>query len=406
MKYLTDLLSKFSPLNEEQPEEAPIAPPAPQQPQAAPAPIPQQGGVEEVDLPGMLAPLMQQRPADRPSPQIKMDDLMPSGEAQALQQDALAKKLDQLKADYETAQEDARSRQMKAEMIAALGNNINQIVAGANSATSGIGITPAQGNKIAVPDLVGRADSRFNKDYDNLLKQYKGLKDGQLTSKDIIQARTAQAYIDSATRRANDNVANTDRNAGMRGTSIIANHQKGNELSDKQVESIVGFNKTNNLLNDIEQKIADGKLDKYLGPYASKAQNAKEYIPGSDGMDPEFAKFQSDITDSLSQYIKNLSGLTVSDKERETLLTSVPKVGDKPQTFRAKLEATRKRLAEYERIEKEALKKYQGKNAQGYKQPPTSSATVRIQGPSGQVATVPASSAEKYLSRPGYKKLD
>ena len=86
-------------------------------------------------------------------------------------------------------------------------------------------------------------------------------------------------------------------------------------------------------------------------------------------MDKDFAKFQSDTTDTLSQYIKGLSGLTVSDRERESLLKSVPNVTDKPQTFRAKLEATRKRLKEYEDKEKEYISRYQGKNVEGYSVP-------------------------------------
>jgi hypothetical protein len=360
MNFLESLLKK----KDEEEVAVPFAPgAAPQAPQAAPAPA----GTHELTAPELLEPYLQPRPTDFVAPKIQIPQA--NNQDQAASELALEKKLTDLKSQYEAAQEDARSRQMKAEMVAALGNNINQMVAGAQAMNTKASVTPAQSHKINVGDAVAKVDARFNKDYDNLLQQYKTLKGEKLSPKDILYANIAQAQLDMGAKRANDNIANTDRNAGMRAANAMLADQKNNELSDKQTESIVGFDKTHGLLSEIESKVTSGKFDKYLGPFASKAEGMKEFNPLGEGMDPEFAKFQSDVTDSLSQYIKSLSGLTVSDKERIALETSMPKVGDKPRTFLAKLQATKNRLEEYEAAEKAALSKYQGKNVGGYSNP-------------------------------------
>lgn len=132
------------------------------------------------------------------------------------------------------------------------------------------------------------------------------------------------------------------------------------ELSDKQVTSIKGFDDTLGALDRIESQLAEN--EKFLGPYASRAENAKEFIPGQ-AMDPKFAAFQSDVVDTMSQYIKGLSGLTVSDKERAALVKGLPTLGDKPSTFKAKIDATKARLQDMQNRELEAYGKYQGKSA-------------------------------------------
>jgi hypothetical protein len=83
-------------------------------------------------------------------------------------------------------------------------------------------------------------------------------------------------------------------------------------------------------------------------------------IPGFEE-DPDFAAFRASTTDTLSQYIKSLSGLTVSDKERESLLQSVPTVNDKYNVYMSKMNELQKRLNRYKNAELEAVKKYQGK---------------------------------------------
>jgi len=132
-----------------------------------------------------------------------------------------------------------------------------------------------------------------------------------------------------------------------------------NELSDKQVESMASFDKVQGLSDEL--KIRADKFRDKLGPYAASVEQYKSLVPGFQE-DPDFAAFRASTTDTLSQYIKSLSGLTVSDKERASLLKSVPTVNDKYDIFMSKMEELQKRLDRYKNAELEAAKKYQGKN--------------------------------------------
>jgi hypothetical protein len=150
------------------------------------------------------------------------------------------------------------------------------------------------------------------------------------------------------------------------GNSLDFRKQEKNELSDKQLESIASFDKVGTLISDIDSRYK--QFEDKLGPYASKLENAKKWIPG-DNQDPEYAAFQATVTDQLSQYIKSLSGLTVSDKERDNLLESVPTVNDKPNVFKSKLDELNKRLGIYKGAELSAAEKYQGKNIPAQSKP-------------------------------------
>lgn len=415
MSGFLDLLKKFSPLDDEQ-EQAPAASRAPAITEAT---APQAAAIQAPITEAPVAELTPQSelgtyntPAQHyAAPQIdieKINELVKQDNTAASQLDT---KLDDLRNEYQTAKEEAARRQMYAEMIAGLGNNIGTIVAGATAMNTKANVQPVKVADIKVRDQVGDVDTRYFKDKQALLDKFKALRDTSLGAKNYADLLKTNAYLQQGYDKLNNYNDNRTKDRGITVGKEALKHQENNEVSDKQLESITGFQKTNALLNALSEKAASGKFDKYLGPYASKAENLKELNPLGDGMNTDFAQFQADVTDTLSQYIKSLSGLTVSDKERQTLLTSAPKVGDKPQTFMAKLQATQKRLAEYERLEKEAMKKHQGKNVTGYAQPqkesaPQASGTVKIMGPSGQVATVKADVAEKYLSKPGYKKVD
>jgi len=86
--------------------------------------------------------------------------------------------------------------------------------------------------------------------------------------------------------------------------------QEKNELSDKQVESITSFDKVQGLSDEL--RVRAEKFKDILGPYAATIEQKKSLIPGFEE-DPDFAAFRASTTDTLSQYIKSLSGLTVSD---------------------------------------------------------------------------------------------
>lgn len=349
---------------------------------------PEEGPVEELTAAEAYEPYVQ-APSKMYPPKVQVP-VIDEG-AKVARDTRFSDQLTTLRNDYNAAKEDARSRQMKVEMMAAVGNNIGNIVAGAQAMNTKASVTAPQMHKIEVKDMVGRADKNFKENYSNLLKQYKDLQEGTVSAKDLYYGAQKDADRQARYDGYNANAENNYNNRGMRKGSGELKDQADNEVSDKQLASITGFKKTSKLLDDIEAKVSTGKYDKFLGPYASKYENSKEYNPLSDGMDPEFASFQSDTTDSLSQYIKGLSGLTVSDKERTALETSMPKVGDKPSAFMSKLKATRARLLEMQKIEEDEIDRLQGKNVAGYKgkgspKAAAPAATVERKAPDGRIA--------------------
>ena len=110
--------------------------------------------------------------------------------------------------------------------------------------------------------------------------------------------------------------------------------EKAKMLSDKQVQVITDFD------NAIESAriIAAEKGDIDTGPI-SAAQNWLAQRLGVDT--PEKTTFRARVGDQLAGYIKSISGATVTDAERRTLLQNIPKMEDNDATFNQKLEKLR-----------------------------------------------------------------
>lgn len=259
--------------------------------------------------------------------------------------------------------EDAASRQHRGNLMNALASNIGNIVGGAQAMNTKASVTPPKTQGMQLQDLAGIVERKYKPEQEQLMAQYKALKDANQPMTEYQKAmlgmmKSQQDLTARGQEYAMERYYGTD--GRLRDKQNWTERQK-DEYSDAQSKDLIGFDKTDELLNTIGAKVASGKYDKFLGPYASKYENLKTLNPFSEGMDPEFAAFQSDTTDTLSQYIKSLSGLTVSDKERDALMTSMPKVGDKPKEYMAKLKATQARLREMKKIEMKKLAEYQGK---------------------------------------------
>lgn len=334
----------------------------------APKPVQQAAPVATQSVPGQLLDKIKAGKlplAGGPSRAPAMDNSEASSpEAKKVTEIGRLEKLMQdMNAQRRAEMEDAASRQMKAQMLKGVTDNIGLLMAGSQAMNTKAGVSAPNVKSLDIGDQIAQVERRFKPEQEQLLSQYKELKDknGELSEKDKAYLALGYEQLKLGTQRAGDANNRFYEGEGNRMYKFGVQQDQKDEYSDKQTEGLMGMDKTMTLLNDIEKQFDTGKYSKFLGPYASKYQNSKEYNPMSDGMDQDFAKFQSDVTDSLSQYIKSLSGLTVSDKERVALMTSMPKVGDKPQTFKAKLQATTARLNKMRQSETEALSKYQGK---------------------------------------------
>lgn len=277
----------------------------------------------------------------------------------------LSKQLEDLRAQEKQQAEDDNNAKFNQNIIAAITEGLGKYMTGGIQKNVK---APIQYTGTTAKDIMSIVGDRKRPDTakhrEELLKEYGLLKSAtkstEITPYQQAQLELQKRWQDLREQGMGQQSRHFDtREDRLRKGQDFTQAQK-DELSDKQVTSIKGFDDTLGALDRIESQLPEN--EQFLGPYASRAQNAKEYIPGQ-AMDPKFAGFQSDVVDTMSQYIKGLSGLTVSDKERSALIKGLPTLGDKPSTFKAKIAATRARLQDMQKRELEAYGKYQGKSA-------------------------------------------
>lgn len=322
---------------------------------------------------GLLNQFAVPRDANYQAPKIQVPQEDPQvAKAQA---DILVK-LGNLDKEYKKNLEDAERRKFNSEIFAAIGNYLPGVVAGATAMRTKAAVKPIDLPKITARDTTGEVNSKYKTDYENLLNQYKTVKDGAgLSAKDKLYAEIAQAQLEQGAERINANKENTDRNAGIRVGAAVLKDQKDNELTDKQVEAQTDLDNT---LSEIKKITKDAeKFKDMLGPNVAKYEELKEgrlgaIVPGK--INKEFVKFRSDAKALKGQYQKIISGLTLSDQERAELNSYIPNVEMPYETFKASAEAFERRVNELRKKTKGNQAKYQGKNTEGYNQPTTNAA--------------------------------
>lgn len=135
--------------------------------------------------------------------------------------------------------------------------------------------------------------------------------------------------------------------------------EKEAKLSDKQLADLATHDSAIKALDDVieqKKKWDTGKL--------SMGMNKVAGMVGLD--DAEKSAFKSSVGEQLAQYIKSISGATVSPTERAALLENVPSVYDNDDTFEAKAQALKKRLGRNRQVELDTLEKG-GKNTSAFK---------------------------------------
>jgi cytochrome c556 len=355
-------------------EETPVMlqQPEPVAPVAAPVVAPAPEGVEQQTAASLLSQYAEPRAANFQAPKIQIPAADPTIAAEQAKREADAlERLKSLDADYKANMADAERRRFNSEIFATLGNYLPGIIAGATAMNTKASVKPADVPKIAARDTTGEVERKYKTDYEKLLEEYKavkGKKDGQLTPKDQLTASIAQAYLEQGAARLNSNIENTDRNAGIRvGTAQLAD-QKANELTDKQVEAQTDLDNTLSEIGKVTKEAE--KFKDYLGPNKAAYESLKEgrfgaIVPGK--INEDYVKFRADAKALQGQYQKVISGLTVSDKEREELKSYIPNVEMPFETFKASAKAFEDRVNKLRKQTKGNQSKYQGKNVQGYK---------------------------------------
>lgn len=373
---------------------------------APPAPAPAYAPIDEgLNIREAIAPLLQQRAMDYRADLIEVPEI--DSRVQEARKAEFGSSLEKLRNDYKLAQDDARSRQMKAEMFAAVGNNIGNIVGGAQAMNTKASVTPVQSPKMTAPDMMDRVDKNHKMNYEGLLKQYKDLQDGQLSPKDILEAKKVNAFLKQGEAKINNNTDNSNKGNVGRAVTLINKAEEGDEMTTKQTDQVVGIDSTLDSLEKLE-----GMNEFSTGPVSGRLEKVKRYLGTAKGNKVAMA---SQLQMIKSNYGKAISGATIADAEMIRIEEQLPKETDSDEQFAAKLanfkdELTRSRVRVLDSF------KRSGRNVKNFEKrvpnqelehsAPPASSTVRIQGPSGQTVTVSAEAAKKYLAKPGYKKVN
>lgn len=297
--------------------------------------------------------------------------------SQAAPEESQLQRLERLSQELQTNRakelEDANRRQMYQDILSGVNSNLGLIVGGAQAMNTKAAVTPPKAGEIRQRDFAKEVSERYKGDQEAMMERYKALLKAQQDAAGITDYQKQRLELD---RDRLGLMRDIEQGRGNRFYDNLGfRKEEKNELSDKQVESMSSFGKVEGLLQDIKGRTAQFKSK--LGPYASKIEAGKSMVPGMQE-DPDFAAFRATVSDQLSQYIKSLSGLTVSDKERQALLTAVPTVEDKYDVFNSKLAEMEKRLGGYKSAELAAAKDFQGKTPKNPQQAAESSSAVII----------------------------
>lgn len=254
-----------------------------------------------------------------------------------------------------------------------------------------------------------------------LLKQYAELAKGEraqarLTSEEVrardtdLRARElAKMQVEGSLKAAEIKASGKGELTPYQKTMEDRYQEKEAKLSDKQTSELEGLSNVMRSLDEVET----AKSGVNTGRYAAALQAGKDIIPGMEA-DQDFVKLRQLSGTQLFDYVKAQSGVSYSVKELQQLKNNMPNEDDDDNTFMTKLNTVRGIV---ERKQQEKLKALggQGKDISGFKQEqPAKKASdntqtsnlVRIKGPSGQEATVTEEKAKKYLSKPGYTRIE
>ena len=111
------------------------------------------------------------------------------------------------------------------------------------------------------------------------------------------------------------------------------------KLTPTEVEGVVELQGARTLLGQLEKLKVEGKIN--TGP----VENAIDWIRSKAGVgDPKRVEFKAMIGTQIAEYIKSISGATVSEPERANLLQNVPGGADDDEEFMAKLASVKRLL--------------------------------------------------------------
>ncbi len=259
--------------------------------------------------------------------------------------------------------EDAQSRQLKANVIKGITENLGNVVAGAQAVNTRASVNPRQVKGFDVGDLVSQVDKKYKPEQEQLLAEYKTLQGANkpMTEYQRLMLAHMGKQLEQSSLNSDRAMERFGKGETRRWDNQDFNQAQKDELSDKQLAADTDIENT---LAEIDRTTANAANFKdKLGPNIAEIEKAKEgklgvLVPGK--IDPEYVKFRADAKALKGAYQKVISGLTVSDAERKELDSYIPHEGQPYETFVANAQAFKRRVADLKKKTNQGLAK-QGK---------------------------------------------
>ncbi len=157
---------------------------------------------------------------------------------------------------------------------------------------------------------------------------------GELTEKDqqyfaLMREQIRQKELDREARVVNQEDLALNR---------AFRRKEADELPSKQQEQLTNNLKTIDALKRLEDNVL---VEDFAGPIAQRLHKARRFV----GIDnAQASAMQAQAVDIAAQYIKNISGVAVSEPEFQRLSQALPNLLDKPETVGAVIKDIKRRL--------------------------------------------------------------
>ena len=228
-------------------------------------------------------------------------------------------------------------------------------------------------------DLESLTASQFKR-FSPAFEKIYSIEQNKLARQDTLAARAQERQMASAAKE----MAKEEQK--------VAKAVEKSRLTDTQGKEIGDLDAALSMVDYVKTSKEQSGID--TGPVSSR-MNAVAQTLGID--DPEKTKFKATVQDQLAQYIKSMSGATVSPSERASLLETMPTMNDNDSAFNAKLESLKQRIGN---LRENKIQTYQklGKDVSAFEKAPGSQErqlVKRRNKRTGEIATFDAVTGER-----------
>lgn len=328
----------------------------------------------------------------------------------------LERMIAELNANRKRELEDASSKELRGNLLNALSENIGGLVGGGQAMNTGAAIKNPTTGGMKLQDFSGNVDKKYKPEQEQLMAQYKALKDANQPmteyQRQMLAGMAEQRGLQARGLDLRDTQFNESEERRIR-AQLLAEGKAG-ELAPAQVKTLTALvdarTEVDGLI-DQAKKVKLGIIDTPL----NKVKNAFGKAPEFGELERNYAGVRNTIRNALFGSALTQTEKEEFDKELNDISFSDGKFDQNLQSYMNKLDrkiaATAGTISKTQPLKADNVNKLVNKNNKPQADvtlgPTSASETVLIQGPSGGAPVrVKADQAAKYLAKPGYKRVD